>query len=143
METKLPLAPSAFTHSDKSMDAKLSSVQSYEQILRELRDIRIQIEERIRPVAQCAIQGEVERLLGLFEQQKDRLRQCLAQIDRDLLDCRNHLVEYHEIRDELALANERLKSLGAEPLSLPEFPSPGSLVEMIVQRLQAPCDDKK
>ncbi len=125
------------------MDGKVSSVQGYEQILRELRDIRVQIEERIRPVARCAVQAEVERLLGLFEQQKNRLRQCLEDIDRDLLDCRNHLVEYHEIRDELALANERLKSLGAEPLSLPEFPSPGSLVEMIVQRLQAPREDKK
>jgi primosomal protein N'' len=116
----------------------VSSVQSYERILQELRDIRVQIEERIRPVARHAVQAEVERLLGLFEQRKNRLRQCFAEIDRDLLDCRNHLAEYRQIQAELALANERFTSLGAQPLSLPEFPSPDSLVEMIVQRLQAP-----
>jgi DNA repair exonuclease SbcCD ATPase subunit len=120
----------------------VSSVQSYERILQELRDIRIQLEERVRPVAQYAVQAEVERVLGLFEQRKNRLRDCLAEIDRELLGCRNHLAEYNEIRTELAAANERLTSLGAQPLSLPEFPSPGSLVEMIIQRLQAPRDDK-
>ena len=120
----------------------MSSVQSYERILQELRDIRMQLEERVRPVAQYAVQAEVERLLGLFEQRKNRLRDCLAEIDRELLGCRDHLAEYNEIRAELAAANERLTSLGAKPLTLPEFPSPGSLMEMIVQRLQAPRNDK-
>jgi primosomal protein N'' len=58
----------------------VSSVQSYERILQELRDIRIQLEERVRPVAQYAVQAEVERLLALFEQRKHRLRDCLAEI---------------------------------------------------------------
>jgi DNA repair exonuclease SbcCD ATPase subunit len=120
----------------------VSSVESFERILQELRDIRVQLEERVRPAAQYAVQAEVERLLGLFEQRKIRLRECLTQIDRDLLDCRNHLTEYDEIRAELAAANERLVSLGAQALSLPEFPSPGSLVEIIAQRLQARRDDK-
>jgi hypothetical protein len=116
----------------------VSSVQSYERILQDLRDIRVQIEERIRPVAQHAVQAEVERLLGLFEQRKNRLRECFAEIDRDLLDCRNHLTEYRQIQAELALANERFRSLGAPPLSLPEFPSPDTLMAMIVRRLQTP-----
>ena len=134
-----PIAPA---HWNASEDGNVSSLQSYERILQNLRDIRIQIEERVRPVARYAVQAEVERLLGLFEQRKTSLRDCLARIDRDLLDCRNHLAEYDEIRAELGAANERLTSLGAQPLSLPEFPSPGSLVEMIVQRLQAPRVDK-
>lgn len=79
---------------------------------------------------------------GLFEQRKTRLLDCLARIDRDLLDCRNHLAEYDEIRGELVAANERLTSLDAQPVSLPEFPAPGSLGEMIVQRLQAPRGDE-
>jgi len=128
-------------HLNDSEDDNVSSVQSYESILQELRDIRIQLEERVRPAARYAVEAEVERLVGLFEQRKTRLRDCLARIDRDLIDCRDHLAEYDEIRAELAAANERLTSLGAQPLSLPEFPSPGSLVEMIVQRLQpAPGD---
>jgi hypothetical protein len=125
-----------------SEDGNVSSVESYERILQELRDMRVQLEERVRPAAQQVVEVEVERLMGLFEQRKIRLRDCLAQIDRDLLDCRNHLAEYDEIRAELAAANERLVSLGAQPLSLPEFPSPGSLVEIIVQRLQTrPADE--
>lgn len=98
--------------------------------------------ERVRPVARYAVQAEVERLQGLFEQRKTRLRDCLARIDRDLLDCRNHLAEYDEIRGELVAASERLTSPDAQPLSLPEFPAPGSLGEMIVQRLQAPRGDE-
>ena len=120
----------------------VSSAQSYEHILRDLRELRAQIEERVRPMAQSAVQAEVQRLLGLFEQRKERLRDCLAQIDRNLLDCRNQLVQYDEIRAELAKANERLADLGAEPLDLPEFPSPGGLVEMIVRGLQRSADKK-
>jgi hypothetical protein len=120
----------------------VSSFESYEHILQELRDIRLQLEERVRPAAQHAVHSEIQRLLGLFEQRKNRLRDCLAQIDRDLLACRNHLAIYDEIRAELAAANERLVSLGAEPFSLPEFPSPGSLVEIMIQRLQAQRDDQ-
>jgi hypothetical protein len=115
----------------------VSSCESYEHILQELRDIRLQLEERVRPAAQYAVHAEVQRLLDLFEQRKNRLRQCLGQIDRDLLACCNHLATYDEIRAELAAANERLVSLGAEPICLPEFPSPGSLVEIMIQRLQA------
>jgi hypothetical protein len=118
----------------------VNSVESYERLLQELRDIRVQLEERVRPAAQQAVQVEVERLLGLFEERKLRLRDCLAQIDRDLLDCRKHLAEYHGIRAELAAANERLVKLGAQALTLPEFPSPGSLVEIMVQRLQSRRD---
>jgi hypothetical protein len=120
----------------------VSSVQSYEQILQELRNIKIQIEERVRPVAEHAVQAEVERLLGFYDERKKDLRNCLTQIDGDLLDFRNHLAQYDEMRSELALANERIKILGAQPLSLPEFPSPGRLVEMIVQQLQTHGDDK-
>ena len=134
-----PIAPA---HLNDSEDGNVSSAQSYERILQELRDIRIQLEERVRPAARYALQAEVERLAGLFEQRKTRLRDCLARIDRDLHDCRDHLAEYDEIRAELAAANERLTSLGAEPVSLPEFPAPGSLVEMIVQRLQPARGDK-
>jgi hypothetical protein len=119
----------------------VSSLESYEHILQELRDIRLQLEERVRPAAHHAVHSEIQRLLGLFEQRKDRLRECLTQIDRDLLACRDHLAIYDDIRAELAAANERLVSLGAEPLSLPEFPSPGSLVEIMIQRLQAQRDD--
>jgi hypothetical protein len=125
-----------------SEDPCVSSVESYERIMRELRDIRVQLEERVRPAAQQALQVEVDRLLGLFEERKIRLRDCLARIDRDLLDCRNYLTEYDEIRAELAGANDRLVSLGAQPLSLPEFPSPGSLLEIIIQMLQTRPNEK-
>jgi hypothetical protein len=120
----------------------VSSVQSYERILQELRNIRIQIEERVRPVAEQAVHVEVEGLLGLFDQRKNDLRKCLTQIDGDLLDFRSHLAHYDAIRAELALANEHLTILGAQPLSLPEFPCPDRLVEMIMQRLQTHSDDQ-
>ena len=47
--------------------------QTYQRLLRTLHDMQAQIEERVRPVAEQAVQAEIERLRSLSEQQRSIL----------------------------------------------------------------------
>jgi len=48
----------------------LKEEQTYEKLFRALEDMKVQIEERVRPVAEQVVQAEVERLRDLSEQHK-------------------------------------------------------------------------
>jgi hypothetical protein len=97
--------------------------QSYERLLQALHDFQAQIEERVRPVAEQVVQAEVARLRELSERHQMALKDCLDQIDQNILRCRVHMDEYQQRSSDLAAVNERLAKLGAEPVSVPEdFP---------------------
>jgi predicted nucleic acid-binding Zn-ribbon protein len=93
---------------------------TYERLLWALEDMKAQIEERVRPVAEQVVQAEVERLRDLSEHQKNALEECLTQIDQSILGCRNHVNTYREKRSDLVMLNQRLAKLGAEPVPIPE-----------------------
>jgi predicted nucleic acid-binding Zn-ribbon protein len=93
---------------------------TYERLLRALEDMKAQIEERVRPVAEQVVQAEVERLRDLSERQKNALEECLTQIDQSILGCRNHVNAYREKCSDLVMLNQRLANLGAEPVPFPE-----------------------
>lgn len=92
----------------------------YERLLRALEDMKAQIEERVRPVAEQVVQAEVERLRDLSERQKNALEECLTQIDQSILGCRNQVKTYREKCSDLVVLNQRLAKLGAEPVPIPE-----------------------
>lgn len=94
--------------------------QTYERLLRALEDIKVQIEDRVRPVAEQVVQVEVARLRDLSELHINALAQCLTQIDRSILGCRDHVNAYREKCSDLVTLNQRLAKLGAEPVPLPE-----------------------
>lgn len=120
----------------QSHEAGLDGLPDHERILCDLRDIRLRIEEGLRPTAKSARRSEIQRLLQSLEQQKDRLRECLDALDRHIGDSRKLFVTYDETRAELIAANERLGGLGARPLSLPDFPSAAKLRAMVAERIR-------
>jgi hypothetical protein len=61
---------------------------------------------------------------------------CLAQIDRSILKCRNQVDQYRQVRLDLVGLNERLARLGAEPVMMPDpFPTE-NLGELILARVE-------
>ena len=110
--------------------------QTYQRLLRTLHDMQAQIEERLRPVAEQAVQAEIERLQSLSEQQRSILTDCLAHIDRSILNCQNQIDEYRQTRSDLASLNERLAMLGAEPVRVPDYFPTENLGDLILARVQ-------
>lgn len=87
----------------------------FENLLRMLRDMQAQIDQRIRPLALQAMHTEAERLRQLAKQEQTALDQHLEQIDRALIECVARIDESQKIHRELAALNGRLEQLGAEP----------------------------
>ena len=110
--------------------------QTYERLLRVLHDMQAQIEERVRPVAEQAVQAEVERLQSLSMHQKSLLNDCLTLIDQTILDCRNQMEEYRQTRSALSMLNQRIADLGAEPVAVPDYFPTESLGDLILARLE-------
>ena len=110
--------------------------QTHEPLLEALGDIRAQIEGHLRPVAKQVVQAEVERLRSLSVQQKSILNECLMRIDRTLIDCQSQMEEYCQIRSDLVALNERLASLGAEPVPMPIHLAAETLGDLILARVQ-------
>jgi hypothetical protein len=110
--------------------------QTHEPLLEALGDIRAQIEGHLRPVAKQVVQAEVERLRSLSVQQKSILNECLMRIDRTLIDCQSQMEEYRQIRSDLAALNERLASLGAEPVPMPIHLAAETLGDLILARVR-------
>ena len=94
--------------------------QTYERLLQALADMKAQIEERVRPVAEQVVQAEVERLRDLSERHQNALQECLTEIDQSIVNCRTHMTVYCQRRSELMMVNQRLVKLGAESALIPE-----------------------
>ncbi len=109
--------------------------QTYERLLQALKDMQVQIEDRVRPVAAQVVQAEVDRLRTLSEQQQDLLKDCLAHIDKSILRCRDQFNQYHQTRADLMALNERLADLGADPAQVPDDVPLKDLYDMISVRL--------
>jgi hypothetical protein len=87
-------------------------------------------------VAELAVQAEIDRLRSLSEQQKSMLMDCLAQIDRSILKCRNQVDQYRQVRLDLVGLNERLTRLGAEPVMMPDYFPGENFGELILARVE-------
>lgn len=110
--------------------------QNYERLLQALHDMRAQIEERVRPVAEQVVQAEVGRLRVLADQHQNAIVDCKNQIDQNILSCREQIAVYRQKRADLAAVSERLASLGAESLPLPEEFSTERIKDIIQTRLE-------
>lgn len=108
----------------------------FENLLRMLRDMQAQIDERVRPLALQAIRTETERLHQLSEQEQIAMGECLAQIDQRLLDCVSRIDESRKIRADLAALNQRLCELGASPEPLHDVSMVQSASEILQTRIE-------
>jgi hypothetical protein len=109
--------------------------QTYERLLQALQDMKAQLEERVRPVAEQIVQAEVERLRDISEQHRSALMDCVTRIDQSILNCRAHMTEYQQRRSDLAAVNQRLAGLGAEPAVIPDEFSTPNLGDIIRARV--------
>ncbi len=110
--------------------------RSYDRLLRTLRDMQLQIEQRVRPLAQLTVQSEVERLREQAQKVQAALQDCLARIDQGVVTCGERLQEYQRRHTDLTALNQRIAALGATPESLPESLVAQDLSDTINLRLE-------
>lgn len=115
---------------------QISEDPLYGRLLQALRDMQWQIEERVRPIAQQAVELEVARLHEQSDHDQAALRECLAEIDRCISICATRLDECQEKQALLETLNERLVTLGATPESLPENLLKRNLSDTLQERLE-------
>jgi len=107
----------------------------YGRLLQALRDMQAQIEHRVRPLAQQAVEFEVARLREQSGQHRGTLDACLAQVDQCLLNCVAQLDEYQKKHTFLITLNHRIANLGATPEPLPDSLSMQNLDAAIQARV--------
>ena len=133
---KAPVASAANSESiaKTAAVAPTPDEEPYDRLLHILRDMRSQIENQVRPLAQHAIAFEVERLRERAGIDQRDLTACVEQIDRCLSVCVQRAREYRREHAELALFNGRLTALGAAPEPLPECAA--DITDIINARLE-------
>lgn len=112
----------------------LPSEEPYARLLHMLRDMQLQIENQVRPLARQAADSEVERLHERVAIDRAALHGCLEHLDQCLRDCVDRAEDYQREYAELAQLGQRLTALGATPEPLPVCPS--NISEIINSRLE-------
>ena len=110
--------------------------ETYERLLQALLDMKNEIQTRIRPLEDQIVQANVEYLKEVFEQQNNRLGDCLDSIDQKILDCRMHIEDYKRIYTDLDGLNDRLSRLGAEAPPISNSLPSTDIGDIIRQRIE-------
>ena len=132
--TSLPPAAGSITKAESDTHSSL---------LQTLRDMQLQIEECLRPLAVQAVQAEAERLSEWVKLEQRALEECLARIDQSLLACVELIHESQKKHTDLSALKRRLEALGASPSSLPELSTSQDPSEIIQARLESLRRDGK
>jgi hypothetical protein len=140
--------PSAEAQSATSLPSEAGSTarteaDPYSALLQTLRDMQLQIEECLRPLAMQTVQAEAERLSEWMKHEQRALDECLARIDRSLFACVELIHESQKKHANLSALKQRLEELGASPSSLPEISTSRDPGEIINTRLQSLRRDGK
>ena len=109
----------------------------YGRLLQALGDMQVQIEQRVRPMAQQVVDAQVAQLREQSGYDHGALQQCLAKIDQCILTCLDRVDEYQTKRSSLIAVNTRLSALGALPEALPEELKTLDLNEAIRSRIES------
>ncbi len=110
--------------------------QSFERLLEALRDMKREIQKRIRPIEEEIVQVNINNLKERYENQKKKLGEALDTIDQTILDCGELVENSKKVHLELADLNEKLSHLGASPLPIKNSPRYGDIGELIRQRIE-------
>ena len=141
IKTNFPQSAEAETMSTAVPESALRSGASpdepiFGRLLQALRDMQAQIEERIQPIAQEMVRYEVARLRNQSEDHQNALKDCLAHIDQNILNCLARMDEYQRRCADLSMLNLRLADLGAAPEPLPPTIVLDSAADSIAARLE-------
>jgi DNA repair exonuclease SbcCD ATPase subunit len=109
--------------------------QSYERLLQALLDMKTQMQAQIRSLEEHIVDANVESVKQSFEDQKNKLGECVAAIEQKVLDCRSHFEDYRRTQSELNSLNERLLGLGAQPLPIPDTLPTSDIGEILKRRI--------
>ncbi len=110
--------------------------QSFERLLEALRDMKREIQTRIRPIEVEIVQVNIKNLTERYENQKKKLGEALDTIDQTILDCGELVENSKKIHLELADLNEKLSHLGASPLPIQYSPRDGDIGELVRHRIE-------
>ncbi len=72
----------------------------------------------------------------MFEQQNNRLGDCLDSLDQKILDCRMHIEDYKRIYTDLVALNDRFSRLGAESPPISNSLPSTDIGDIIRQRIE-------
>ena len=115
----------------------------YSGLLRKLADLQLQIEERLRPLAQQTVEAETERLREWMKREQKALDQCLARIDENLLTCIELIGDSQKRHIDLSVLKKRLEELGAATHGLPELSTSQDPSQILIARFETPRRDGK
>jgi len=115
----------------------------YSGLLRKLADLQLQIEERLRPLAQQTVEAETERLRDWVKREQKALDQCLARIDENLLTCIELIGDSQKRHIDLSVLKKRLEELGAATHGLPELSTSQDPSQILIARFETPRRDGK
>jgi len=135
-ESAAPDSPPAMVDEPQTTARSFSDDRVYGRMLQALRDMQTQIEQRVRPLAQRAVELEVARLREQSGHDRATLNVCLAQVDQCLLNCVEQLDEYQNKHASLIALNQRIANLGAPPDPLPDSLSIENLDAVIQARVE-------
>lgn len=116
---------------------------TYSSLRQTLRDMQLQIEECLRPLAIQAVQAEAERLSEWMKHEQRALDECVARIDQSIFACVERIHESQEKYTELSALKARLEELGVLSSSLPELSTSQDPGEIITARLESLRRDGK
>ncbi len=110
--------------------------ETYERILQALLDMKDEIQTQIRPLEDHIVQARIEDLKEVFEQQNNRLSDCLDSLDQKILDCRMHIEDYKRIYTDLVALNDRFSRLGAKSPPISNSMPSTDIGDIIRQRIE-------
>lgn len=113
----------------------LREEQSYEHLCKALLEMKNEIGKGIRAAEERIVQANADHLKESFEHGKNKLSDCMAAIDKRILECRVHIEEYERIRSDLNAINEGLFRLGKEALPMPDPLPTTDVGEIITGRI--------
>lgn len=109
--------------------------REFEDLLHMLRDMQMQIDQHVRPLALQAVDAEAERLRALATQEQGAHDQCLTLFDQSLRACINRIEEFRQLQLRLGAINDQLTALGAPTQSLDQFDLAVSTSEFLQNRI--------
>ncbi len=92
----------------------------YGRLLHTLHDMQSQIEQRLRPLAEQAVEFQLGQLREQSSHDRATLNACLVHVDQCIVNCIEQLEEYQNKHTFLRTLNQRIANLGATPEPLPD-----------------------
>jgi hypothetical protein len=110
--------------------------RGYGRLLDLVRDMKSQIEERVRPIVEQVVELEVAQIRERSGNDQATLDRCLAQIDQCLLRCAEQIDEYQKKQAHLFSLNDRLAALGEPPEPIAESLRNQDLTDILRSRVE-------